>query len=205
MTLGFLVGSKNFCKLFYVSWDVFLFWHGYDWIHWVAKSCTTTAYRCLCRDSHTSFRTLWSAVIKSPKFPALGTTVPVRFLQGALVILVFRQMSQFRSFGKWLLILCLPDTTVPRGSEDDSREELAGASPWAGTLSSTRFSVNSCNHSGRWRTGSHRTLSMPLVLSLLVHAGCRVGITASCGKDVGDVGVAEIEEPVYRQGTTIGT
>ena len=45
---------------------------------------------------------------------------------------------------------------------------------------------------------------MPLELSLLVDAGCRVGITASCGNDVGDVGVAEIEEPVDRPGTTIG-
>ena len=55
------------------------------------------------------------------------------------------------------------------------------------------------------RDGSPRTLSMPLVLSLLVDAGCCVGITASCDKDVGDAGVAELEEPVDRPGTTIGT
>ena len=42
--------------------------HGYDWIHWVTKSCTTIAYRWLFRDSQFSLRTLWSAVIKSPKF-----------------------------------------------------------------------------------------------------------------------------------------
>ena len=36
--------------------------HGYDWIHWVAKSCTTIAYRWLCRDSQLSLRNLWSAV-----------------------------------------------------------------------------------------------------------------------------------------------
>ena len=57
-----------------------------------------------------------------------GTAAPVRCLQGSLVILVFMQMSQFRSFGKWVKVLCLPDTTFPRGSEADSREELAGAS-----------------------------------------------------------------------------
>ena len=34
------------------------------------------------------------------------------------------------------------------------------------------------------------------VLSLLVDAGCSVGITAFCGTDVGDVGGAELEEPV---------
>ena len=31
-----------------------------------------------------------------------------------------------------------------------------------------------------------------LVLSLLVDAGYNVGITASCGTDVGDIGVAEL-------------
>ena len=44
-----------------------------------------------------------------------------------------------------------------------------------------------------------------LVLSLLVDAGCCVGTTASCGKDVGDGGVAELEDPVHEPGTTIGT
>ena len=39
MTFGFLVGSRNFCRLFWVSWEVFVS-HGYDCIHYVAKSCT---------------------------------------------------------------------------------------------------------------------------------------------------------------------
>ena len=67
MTLGFLSGSKNFCKLLWVSCEV-LFLQGYAWIHWVARPCTTTAYRWLFRDSQVSLRTLWSAVIKSPNF-----------------------------------------------------------------------------------------------------------------------------------------
>ena len=66
MTFGFLSGSRNFCKLLWVSCEVFVL-HGYAWIHWVARSCTTTAYRWLFRDSQLSLRTLWSAVIKSPK------------------------------------------------------------------------------------------------------------------------------------------
>ena len=61
-------------------------------------------------DSHPSRRTLWSAVIKSPKFSALGTTVPVRLLQGALVILVRKQISQFLSLGKLVSIMCVLDT-----------------------------------------------------------------------------------------------
>ena len=80
--LGFLVGSKNFSKLLWVSWEVFVL-QGYDWIHWVAKSCTTTANRTLFLDSQPSLGTLWSAVVKSPKCSALGTTVPVRLLQEA--------------------------------------------------------------------------------------------------------------------------
>ena len=50
MTFGFLVGSRNFCSLFWISWEVFVL-HGLDCNHWVAESCTTTAYRWLCRDS----------------------------------------------------------------------------------------------------------------------------------------------------------
>ena len=42
---------------------------------------------------------LRSAVL-SPNFAALGTTVPMRFLQEDIVILVLMEMSQFRSFGK---------------------------------------------------------------------------------------------------------
>ena len=83
MTLGFLSGSKNFCKLLWVSCKVFVV-HGYAWIHGVAKSCTTTAYRWLFRDSQLSLRTLWSAVIKSPNLSARGTASPLRLLHGAL-------------------------------------------------------------------------------------------------------------------------
>ena len=55
------------------------------WIHWVTRSCTTTAYRWLFRDSQLSLRTLWSAVIKSPKLSARGTASSLRLLHGALV------------------------------------------------------------------------------------------------------------------------
>ena len=80
---------------------------GFSWILCVAKSCTTTACRWLFRDSQLSLRTLWSAVIKSPKFSTRGTAPPLRLLHGVLVILVLCQISQFRSFGKWVSTLCL--------------------------------------------------------------------------------------------------
>ena len=47
--------------------------------------------------------------MKSPKCSAQGKTVPVRLLQEALVVLVFKQISQFGSFGKNVYTLCLPN------------------------------------------------------------------------------------------------
>ena len=128
----------------------FCFLHGYEWIHWVAKSCTTIAYRWLFPDSQLSLNTLWSAVIKSPKFSARGTAPPLRLLLGALAILVLSQISQFRSLGKWVSTLCLPKSSLllDVGSKNVSLEELACESLCSGTLSSTRFSLNSCSHSG---------------------------------------------------------
>ena len=152
----FLVGSKNFIGLFWVSWEELVL-HGYDCNHRVAKSCTTTAYRWLFRDSLSSLRTLWSAVIKSPKCSALGPTVPVRLLQEVLVIFVFKQISQFGSFGKWAYTLCLrePGSTVARGSIGSSWDDLKVS--WlccsefhqgsVEVLSSTKFSLNSCSQS----------------------------------------------------------
>ena len=173
MTLGFLFGSKNFCKLLCVSWEVFVL-HGHGWIHWVAKSCTTTAHRWLFRDSQLSLRTLWSAVIRSPKFSARSTAPPLRLLHGAIVMLVLWQISQFRSLGKWVETLRLPNSSLLLnvGSEDTSWEELACESLRSGTLASTRFSLNSCSHSGmsEWH-GSHRSWSWSsflFVLGLLI-------------------------------------
>ena len=140
MTFGFLSGSRNFCKLLWVSCEI-LFLHGYAWIHWVTKSCTTTAYRWLFRDSQLSLWTLWSAVIKSPKFTARGTASPLRLLHGALVILVRLQISQFRSLGKWVWTLCKGKSSrlLVVGSKETSWEELAWEPPCNGISSSPNF------------------------------------------------------------------
>ena len=100
MTFGLSDGSWNFRKLLSVSWEVFVL-HGYDFMHWVAKSCTEIAYRWLFPESPPSLKTLWSAVIKSSNFSARSTASPVRFLRRALVILVRLRTSQFWSLGKW--------------------------------------------------------------------------------------------------------
>ena len=122
---------------------------GYDCIHCVAKSCTTTAYRWLCRDSHPSLRNFVIRCYQITKLFRSEHDCTSAFSARRPVILVLKHMS----FEKWVKILCLPDTTFARGSEDSSREEL-GASRCSGTLPSTRFSVNSSNHSGRSRNGS---------------------------------------------------
>ena len=82
VTFGFCDGSRNFRKFFSVasatapktfvnsSPSLVKFWFRTDSIHWMVRSCTTTAYRWLFRDSHHSLRTLWTAVIKSPNFLA---------------------------------------------------------------------------------------------------------------------------------------
>ena len=152
--------------------------HRYDWIHWMAKSCTTTAYRWLLRDSLTSLRTLWSAVIKSPKCSALGTTAPVRLLQEALVIFVFKQISQFGSFGKCLYTLCLPElgSTFGRGSIGSSWGELAVSRSFGsgfrrgfvGPSSSTKFSLKSCSQSVKSCNRSLCTSSRPSFLFLFL-------------------------------------
>ena len=158
MTFGFLVGSRNFIRFFWVSWEDFVL-HGYECIHCIAKSCTITAYRWLFRDLLSSLRTLWSAVIKSRKCSALGTTVPVRLLQEALVVFLFKPISQIGSIGKCVFALCLsePGSTFARGSIGNSWEELeVSRLPCSGfpqgtveVLSSTIFSLNSWSQSIR--------------------------------------------------------
>ena len=125
MTFGCSGSLKNFLELLSVSWEVFVL-HAYDWIHWVAKSCTTTAHRWLFRDSQSSLRTLWSAVFNSPNFSARGGASPVRFLQRELVISVLMQMSQFRSFGKRVWILCFLCATFIGRAGSESWEILCG-------------------------------------------------------------------------------
>ena len=74
----------------------------------MARSYTTTAYLLLFRDTPSSSRTLWSAVIKLPNFFARSRASQVCFLQGALVIFLLKQTSKSRSFGTWVKILPHP-------------------------------------------------------------------------------------------------
>ena len=134
MTFGFWDGSRNFRKLFSVSLEGFVL-HGYDWIHWEAKSCTTTEYRWLFRDSLPTLRTLWSAVIKSPNFlHEVRLRQYVFCKEGVLVILV--------RFGEARTNIVLPGCHFHRSFWIWVMRNVCGCS---------RLSVNSCDHSGRYR------------------------------------------------------
>ena len=88
---------------------------------------------------------------------------------------LYRQISQFRSSRKWVQTLCLPKSSlrVDVGSKDSSWEELACESLCSGTLSSTRFSLNSCSHSRMWE---HNGSPSSIVVSSLFGFGFLVGL-----------------------------
>ena len=54
-------------------------------------------------------------------------------------------------------------------------------------------------------SGDRSPLARSLTCSLRIVAGRVVELIQSCDDDVGDVGVVELEEPVYKPGTTSGT
>ena len=76
MTFGFSDGSRNFLKLFFPSPEKFLF----------------------CTDEIESIE--WQELVPRLRIGARGAGSPVRLLQGALVILVRKHTSKFRSFAK---------------------------------------------------------------------------------------------------------
>ena len=171
---------RNFCKLLWVSCEIFVL-HGYAWIHWATTSCPTTAYRWLFRESQLSLRTLWSAVIKLPKLSARSAASPLRLLHGALVILVRLQISQFRSLGKWIWTLCLPKSSrlFVVGSREASIDELPWEPPYNGISSSTKFSLNSCNHSGISESSEHNGSPRAVVVSFLLVFGVLLAWSSS--------------------------
>ena len=93
---------------FFGSCEV-LFLHRCAWIHWVARSCTTTAYRWLFRDSQLSLRTLWSTVVKSQKFTARGAGLCL--LHGALYFWSVYKSRNFGLQGNVYKTLCSPKSS----------------------------------------------------------------------------------------------
>ena len=84
--------------------------HGKIWIHWAARSCTTTACRWMSLDSHPSLRTLWSAIIKSPNFLLEVKLRQCVFCEGPCH---FGSQTDFAIPVFWeVLTLCIPDFVV---------------------------------------------------------------------------------------------
>ena len=110
-------GSKNFCKLLWGSCEV-LFCAG--------RTVTTRSLSLVpprhiddCSAIHFLHFELCDLLKSNHQiFSARGTTPPLRLLQEALVIFVFKQISQFGSFGKCVNTLCSPEpgSTFARGS-----------------------------------------------------------------------------------------
>ena len=69
--------------------------HKHDWIHWVTKSCITTAYRWLSLDSLPSIRILYSVVIKSRNFSTRNRGSSVRLLRRTFINLILITRRNF--------------------------------------------------------------------------------------------------------------
>ena len=83
-------------------------------------------------------------------------TSPVPLLQEFLVILVLEHTSQFRSFGKRVSMLCFLNFNFTTTFVGRSESELCVCT---GISGSSRFSVNSSNHSGSCNRSSLSILS----------------------------------------------
>ena len=144
MTSSFPFGSKNLCKLLCVSWEVFVCTDTTGSIGWPSLVPRLSIDDCFEIHNLHWERTLWSAVIISPTFPGRGMAAPVRFLQGALVISVLKEASINTVFARYQF-----SSRLWRWFTRRTRRCV----PRTGTLLSTRFSVNSFNHSGTSRDG----------------------------------------------------
>ena len=150
MTLSFLSGSKNFCKLLWVSCEFFVL-HGYAWIHWVAKSCTTidcvsvivSRFAMVTEDLVICCYQVTKICSSRYGFAiASSSWGPCNF--GPFTDLAISVFMEMRINTVLTQIL----TSLEYGSTDASWEELAWESPCTGISSSTKISLNSCSHSG---------------------------------------------------------
>ena len=111
MTLGFLSGSKNFCKLLCVSWEIFVL-HGYDWIHWVAESCnkftTFTKNFVICCNKVTKiFGTRYGSAIASSAWGPCDfgplANLAISVFREVSINTVFTQNRTSRKLYRWFM------------------------------------------------------------------------------------------------------
>ena len=127
MTLGFLFGSKNCCKLLLCFLRSFCFARtrldplGGQVLHHDCISMIFSRFTTFTEN----FVVYCDQITKI--FWTRYDSANARLLHGALVIFVLWQISQCRSFGKRVSTLCLPKSALLAsvGSKDGSWEELA--------------------------------------------------------------------------------
>ena len=232
MTLGFLFGSKNFCKLLCVSWEVFCFARirldplsgqvlHHDCISMIVSRFTlfTKNFMVCCYQVTELFRSRHDC---TSEFSARSSCYFGS--QADVAISVLREVNLYI----FIYILCLPDTTFPRGSEADSQKKSQ-----VRPCILERFHPQDSSYIFLTILADHATV-FPVLFHclhfyldlgfLLVHAtdlsvlfrchayshflflaGCCVGTMGSCGTNVGEVSEDEVEELVDRPGTTKGT
>ena len=89
----------------------FLFYMGRsEWNHWVAKSCTTTAYRWFLRDSISSLKIFKICGYQVTKNSRSGHDCKnTSSARSPRSFFVFKRISQFGSLGKCVYTRCLPE------------------------------------------------------------------------------------------------
>ena len=148
-----------------------------------------------------SLRTLWSAVIKSPKYSALGTTVPVRLLHRISGLSGNEQRCCVYSVP---LLLAAPKVIHEKNWKHVEVLETfhQPIHPWTPVANPAHLATH---HSAipRRHFLFPRADESSLAFSLLLVAGISVSVTVSCDENVGEVD--EVEELVDEPGTTNGT
>ena len=196
MTVGFLSGSKNFCKLLWVSCEVLFYTDTSGSIGWPSPAPRLHVDDCF--EIHNLHSEPCDLLLSSHQ--NCLREVRLRhcvFCTGALVILVLWQISQFRSLGKWVWTLCLPKSSrlLNMGSKDASRENLRVQKlhhppnfPW---ILATTPGFPNLRDLSRQTTGCPVLSWFPFYLFFwkflvgLVHNGSSRSIRSTCELDTG--------------------
>ena len=214
--------NKSFCKLFCVSWEVFVL-HGLACVHWVAQSCTTTAYRWLSRFTFLTEDLVIRSWLITKMFRsghdctgASSARSPCDcHPQTEIAIPVFREVSKNVLFTRYHFCSRLQKVIHEKNWKCLDVLEHFHQPIHAWTLIAnlahlaTHHSVIVRRHffgfsiSADLWNGSRRANDSSLALSLLLVAGISVWVTVSCDEDVGEVD--EVEELFDKPGTTNGT
>ena len=165
MTLGFLSGSRKFCKLLWVSCEVLFCTDMLGSIEWLSPAPPLQIGDFF--EIHNCHWEPCDLLLSISKISARGTSPPLQLLHGALVILSSDRSRNFGPLGNEYNDCAHTKSSrlLNMGSKNTLWEELAWESPCRGISSSTKVSLNSCSHSG---ISEHNGLSRSIVVSFLI-------------------------------------